>query len=354
MGGVGSGRWLRAGLLAGGGVLFGVLVWQIGPGAIASSFTRLGWALALVLVFPFALITAFDTLGWRYAFRRDRVPFGALVRARIAGEAVNGTTPTGSVGGEAVKAWLVRRDVSYAESVPSIVIAKTTITIAQAIFLLIGIVLAWTTLDLTGQILSGMVWLLIVEIVAVGGFFTAQVVGLVARGGRMLRWFGVVSDVSAAEELDGALRRYYRVQWRRFALSTAFHTVGWLLGALEAWAILWMLGVTPSLVTATVIEALGSGVRFASFMVPASLGAFEGANAAAFGALGFGASAGLAFSFVRRARQAVWIAIGVLVLAAMRWRDARTPSPPARPRRRSAPSAPRSRRAGRAAAAPDA
>jgi hypothetical protein len=76
-------------------------------------------------------------------------------------------------------------------------------------------------------------------------------------------------------------------------------------------------------VTATVIEALGAGVRFATFLVPASLGAFESANAAAFGAMGLGAGAGLAFSFVRRARQLVWIAIGMLVLAAMGWRARR-------------------------------
>ncbi len=79
--------------------------------------------------------------------------------------------------------------------------------------------------------------------------------------------------------------------------------------------------------TATVIEALASGVRFASFMVPANLGAIEGAYAATFGALGFGAAAGLAFSFVRRARQAVWIVVGLVVLLGMRWSQARTRVP---------------------------
>ena len=34
---------------------------------------------------------------------------------------------------------------------------------------------------------------------------------------------------------------------------------------------------------------------------------------------GFFHAAGLAFSFVRRARQVVWIAIGLLVLVAMGW-----------------------------------
>ncbi len=71
--------------------------------------------------------------------------------------------------------------------------------------------------------------------------------------------------------------------------------------------------------TATVIEALGAGVRFATFLIPASLGAFESANAAAFEAMGLGAGAGLAFSFVRRARQIGWIGVGLLVLVSMGW-----------------------------------
>jgi hypothetical protein len=67
---------------------------------------------------------------------------------------------------------------------------------------------------------------------------------------------------------------------------------------------------------ATVIEALASGVRFVTFFVPASLGALDGANAGAFAALGWTASAGLAFSLVRRARQAVWIGVGLGILLA--------------------------------------
>jgi hypothetical protein len=89
---------------------------------------------------------------------------------------------------------------------------------------------------------------------------------------------------------------------------------------------LWALDVKTSLATATAIEALGSGVRFATFLVPASLGPFEAANAAIFAALGFGVGAGLAFSLVRRARQVVWIAIGIVVLVLMRWAGARTPA----------------------------
>jgi len=315
-------RFVKPLLFVAGAVLLAVLIHRVGAEPILATLRALAWWQFVLVCLPHGVILAVDTLGWRFAFAQDRAPFWRLYGARLAGEALNVVTAVGSVGGEAAKAWLVRRDVSYAESVPSLVIAKTTIVIAQAIFLIVGIVLAWTALDVSGPVLRAMLWLLMIEVLAVGGFFGAQVAGLVRRAGRLLVWAGVTADAAAAESLDASLRHYYRHEWRRFAASTGFHTLGWLIGgALEATLMLWLLGVTSSVVTAMVIEALGSGVRFASFMVPAGLGVFEGANAAAFGALGFGAAAGLAFSVVRRARQVAWIVVGLLVLLGMRLSD---------------------------------
>jgi uncharacterized membrane protein YbhN (UPF0104 family) len=315
-------RFVKPLLFAAGATVLGILIHRVGTEPIAATLRALAWWQFAVICLPYGVIVAVDTLGWRFAFSRDRAPFWRLYGARLAGEALNVVTAVGSVGGEAVKAWLVRRDVRYAESVPSIVVAKTTIVIAQTIFLLVGIVLAWAVLDVSGAVIRGMLWLLAIQIVAVGGFFGVQLAGFVGRAGRVLAWLGVTTDAAAAERLDASLRHYYRHEWRRFAASTGFHTLGWLTGAaLEATLMLWLLGVTTSMTMAVVIEALGSGVRFASFMVPAGLGAFEGANAAAFGALGFGAAAGLAFSFVRRARQTVWIVVGLVVLLGMRLAD---------------------------------
>jgi hypothetical protein len=81
-----------------------------------------------------------------------------------------------------------------------------------------------------------------------------------------------------------------------FVLSVGCHFASWLLGAVEALLIARSLHVAASVTTATVVEALGSGVRFATFFVPAGLGTIESANAAAFAALGWAASDGVAFS----------------------------------------------------------
>ena len=296
------------------------LVAHVGTEALAAAFAELRWWQFLLVCLPYGLIMTIDTLGWRYAFSKGNVPFHRLLGARLAGDALNVATALASVGGEAVKAWLIRRDVPYEESVPSVVIAKTTITIGQALFLLIGIVVAWTTLPLESVVVRTMLWLLVVEILAVGGFVLAQLVGLVRRGGRLLTGLGVTADTSYAERLDDSLRRFYREDRRRLLLSTSFHLGGWLLGGVETYLMLKVLGIPAGLATAMVIEAFGSGVRFATFLVPASIGASEGANAAAFAALGFTASAGLAFSLVRRGRQAVWIVIGLLTLVTMRSR----------------------------------
>ncbi|MBI1734461.1 MAG: flippase-like domain-containing protein [Candidatus Rokubacteria bacterium] len=316
-------RALKTALLIAGVIILGYLVYRIGAGAIVDALAQLTWWQSTLICLPYALITAADTFAWRFAFAGGGAPYWRLYGARLAGEALNLVTAVGSVGGEAAKAWLIRRDVTYEESVPAVVIAKTTIVMAQAVFLVIGIVLAWIALPIDSEVLQGMLWLLVIEVVAVGGFVGVQIAGLVARMGRLLARLGVVAAPEYAAQLDRALRDYYRRDWRRLSLSVLFHTLGWLLGALEAFVMLWALAVPAGALAATVIEALGSGVRFATFLVPASLGAFEGANAAAFGALGYGAAAGIAFSLVRRARQAVWIVIGLLVLGAMRWRDGR-------------------------------
>ena len=311
-------RSLRAALFVGGVVLLAFLVARLGAGALVSALTRLSWWQLVLVCLPYGLIMAVDTLGWRYAFEGKPAPYPRLLAARTAGEALNIVTALGSVGGEAVKVWLLRPAIPYEESVPSVIIAKTTSTIAQVLFLTLGLILAETTVTINGQVVSAMLGLVALEALLVGGFLGTQLTGLVRRAGRLLAWAGLLAETSHAERLDASLRRFYRHRWPRFLLSVAFHLCGWILGVLETMVFLWVLDRPVGVGTAAVIEALGSGVRFATFLVPGSVGVLEGANAGLFAALGLGASTGLAFSLVRRARQVVWIGVGLLVLVAAR------------------------------------
>jgi uncharacterized membrane protein YbhN (UPF0104 family) len=311
-------RALRGLALVAGLIVLLVLVVRSGADSVWTSIRAVSPAQLALLCLIYGVSQVFDTIGWRCAFARARVPFLRLLAARSAGEAVNAVTVLGGVGGEPVKAWLVSEEASKEESVASVIIAKTAITAAQLVLLFVGTVLAVTTLDLDGLVVRAMLGLLVVESLAVGGFFAVQVTGVIGKSRRLLAAVGVPTAGVHVHRLDRALRRYYTKEWPRFLASVAWHFAGWLVAVVEAAYALHLVGAGSALSIAAVVEALGAGVRFLTFFVPASVGVLESANAAVFVALGFSASTGLAFTLLRRARQAIWVVAGILVLAAMR------------------------------------
>ena len=240
--------WLRLVLLAlGVGLLIGLVVGH-DPAAVFASLGQLSWRFVVILLFPAIPVMIFDTLGWRYAFLRDRVPFVALLRTRLVGEAFNLVTPTAALGGEGVKAWLLRDRLPLDESVPSVIIAKTTITLAQGVFLLLGIAVASLGFG-RSPLLLGMQWLLGLEVLALVAFIVVQTRGVVGWSVGQLERLGVRPEGAAptAARVDRTLRTFYRHTPRRLTLSIAFHLVAWLLGAVESYLILKFLGIPVSL-----------------------------------------------------------------------------------------------------------
>jgi uncharacterized membrane protein YbhN (UPF0104 family) len=303
-------RTLRIVLFSAGALILVALVYRLGAGSIASALHHVAWWQFALICLVHTLNVVVDASGWRYTLPPDRAPFWKLVAARCAGDSVNVLSAVAAVGGEAVKAWVLKRDVPYEESVPSLIISKTAEVVAQVLLLAVGLALAMTTHVVGHALRTAMVYLLVVEVIGVGGFLGVQVAGLVGRAGRLIR-------TQHVERLDEALRGFYRHEWPRFLAAVALYFVGWLLGAVQGFLILDSLGLPASLVSATIIEALWSAVRFTTFYIPASLGTLEGATAAAFTAFGFRPGAGLAFTLVRRASQAVWIGLGAVALMAL-------------------------------------
>jgi len=312
-------RWYRAALLACGVALLFYLVARIGPASVLSSFRELSWRLVLVAFFPCVLIKFFDVLAWRYAFPTARPPFSRLASTLLAGQAVTLTTPTGTLGGDAVRAWMLRDQVSLRESLSSLVIGKTTAVAAQGCFLLIGIVVARRSLPPDAPIVRVMGLLLLLQAIGVVGFVAVQMRGVMSGSHRFLARLGVSGGAAmgaAAEHIDEALASFYRRRPTRLVLSLVFHLLAWIASALEAWMILYFLGQPVSPATALVIEAFGAGIAFATFFIPGQVGVAEGGAVAVFIALGLSGATGLSFSLVRRVREVTWIGIGLLLLAA--------------------------------------
>jgi uncharacterized membrane protein YbhN (UPF0104 family) len=287
---------------------------------VLASFRTLSWRLLLVVVFPFGLITMLDTLGWRFAFRRDLAPFATLYSVRLAGEAVNIATPTASLGGEPVKAYLLRPRIPMEEALASVIVGKTTITLAQGCFLAVGLAVAWALLPLPGAVLHGMSGLLAIEALALAGFVMVQLWGIFGGGLRLFQTLGIAWGRRRADQLhqlDRAVAAFYRDHHRRLGFSVLFHFLGWMLGSFEVYLILLFIGMPVPLVTALVIDAFAAGIKFAAFLLPGGLGALEGGNMAIFTAMGLGAGIGLSFTLIRRLRELIWATAGFLLLSVL-------------------------------------
>jgi putative membrane protein len=313
-------KLLRILLLALGLAFLGALVAHNDPARILASIQQLSWRLGILVSFPAVLVIVLDTLGWRFAFLEDRVPFSTLLWTRLAGEAFNITTPTAALGGEAVKAWLLRGHAPLDERISSVVAAKTTITISQGVFLVVGVAFAWALVPQDSPLLHAMLWLLALEILMIAAFVALQVRGIFRSGQWLLERIGIrlLGHADTGHRIDRGLARFYRDAPRRLFLSIAFHLLAWLLGIFETYLMLRFLGVEVSLATATVIEALGAAVRFAAFLIPAGIGVLEGGYVASFVGLGLSATDAVSFGLVRRLREIVWVAVGLVLFAVLR------------------------------------
>jgi uncharacterized protein (TIRG00374 family) len=276
----------------------------------------LSWRLAIFMLVPYAVVSLLHTLAWRLVIAHRPPPLPRLFWVRLAGEALN--LGTASVGGEPVKAYLLRPWVPLTEASAAQFVDKTAITLGQVLFLAVGLAVALPSFDLSRDFVRAMVTLLAVQLVAVAGFVAVQRAGVGGWTQRVLARLGLAAGESGFARFDRTLSAAYRERRGGFLACVLVHLVGWVAGSLEVYLVLRWLDVDASLTTALAIDAFGTGIKFLAFAIPASLGVLEGGFMLVFAAFGLGSGLGLSFTLVRRLRMVVWSLAGLVVLGLLR------------------------------------
>ena len=302
------------------------LVWHIGPTSIINTAAQLGPLALCAILFPMVLVYGFEALGWRMTLGlyAQRVGFAQLFAIRMAGEAVNVTTPTAYIGGEPLKAYLLKRyDVPFVDGLASVVTAKTTMTIAQVLFILLGIGLSFWILGPSEHYVIAA--LASVGLLAFGAllFVIVQNFGLGMGGLRLLRacrirWQFLEERQAMLEELDSTIRRFYTDHRRTFCVALTTFFFAWLLEALEVYAILYYLDVPIDILTSVSIAALTVLIKGSMFFIPGSVGAQEAGYVLLLVAYGYPDVTGMTFALVRRFREILWIGIGLVCLVMLK------------------------------------
>lgn len=309
-------------LTAGLAVLFGV-IGTVDLAELWSRISKMGLTGFLIIVLVYAVGFSADVASWQVvlrAARSDATWFRRLFAIRAIGEAYNVITPAGSMGGEPVKIWLLKRDhdISIAESSTSLLVSKTAAMAALTAFTCGALMMAFLveTLTASQRLYSGMLVALLAFMIAVFVVLqTSGVIGATAvRTGRARFGHAVAPMMRTLRRFDVGLRKFYAREKWRFILSCAFATLGWVIGVVEIYAIFALLGDPITFTSALLIEAAVQLVRTLAFVVPAGLGAQEAAMLLAAEAIVGAPATGVAAAVVRRGRELVWIA-STLVLA---------------------------------------
>ena len=124
-------------------LLLGWAISSVDLTIVASLLIELGYGFILILII-YVLVTWLDTVAWQNNFKPEEAKQFSLWNLwciRQIGEAYNTITPLGTLGGEPVKAQLLkeRHGLSLKQGMVSQVIARTTFLIALLLFFVPGI-----------------------------------------------------------------------------------------------------------------------------------------------------------------------------------------------------------------------
>ncbi|MEN9728068.1 MAG: hypothetical protein RL434_2434 [Pseudomonadota bacterium] len=301
--------------------LLALLLSQVDFAALGQHLTQVGAAGFLGVVIVHAWSFWFDVVLWQLAFTSPRAALrhnGEFYLIRLIGEAYNNALPLASVGGEPVKAKLLRDHlgIDYTQSGVAFLVAKTANLIALVIFLAIGFafMLADMRFSAAYRTVAGMGL----------GFFAFSILILVVmqqtRAAPLFKrlmarradhpW--VARALAALAHFDDQLAACYRGAPRRFLWIVMLALITWLAGIVEIWIILKAVDAPVTLQEAWVVEAAVQLVRTAAFFIPSGLGVVDGSFVLVVGIITGSPGLGVLVAVVRRARDLLWIAAGFL------------------------------------------
>ena len=309
---------LGTNLLVGGGLLVYVLARFGRPALDTLSHPSVPLFLAFLLAAGAAMVAYAGR--WQLLLRglETRLTLGRLTLFRTAGQSLSALIPSGKLGGEPMRAYLLLADgVSGAHAIASVAVDRTLEMAAGAAFAcLYGFVL----LRRGVPALEGAMVTVVVSAAALG-----LAIAITVR--RLKRGAGLVTAVARATGLD----RLRVVQSQMGVLDAAEHATTRLLAQpgrlrrafatgilanvvvlVEYMLLLAAFGL-PASPLAVVAALFASGAAH-GLPVPGAVGVLEGAQMFIFGILGHRPEIGLAVGLVVRLRELVWILPGLLYL----------------------------------------
>lgn len=318
--------WLQGLIFVAGLSLLFFVLYKIGFGVIAETIGTVGWGFLIIAATNFSRHLIRATCIYLAIPKEHRnVRYHNVLAARLAGEAMNLMTFAGPILGEATKAAMLKKKVSFARSAAAVIVDDIMYYVSVALMMLTGVLLMALTFGANGKVIR---YTLIG--VAIGA--SVMLIGMflvIKYNARPLSF--VLSKLDARGWLPNAVtkrREYiheietnvYSVYNERPKLFYSLLGLGFLAhvtSVLEVYIALNLLnteGRIPTLTDAYVIESLTKVINAAFSFIPGVVGVYEGGNGIILKSLGYLTAIGVALALVRRGAILLWAAFGFAIL----------------------------------------
>ncbi len=304
--------------LAAGGALLAVVAGQVNIREVMTRSLQIGWGMAVILGLYFMAFLA-DTFSWQMTI--PCIPLNKLWlyrvwKVQLVGEALNNVIPAAGLGGEPVKAMLLKRRyaIGYSEGITSLILIQAIILTSLLLFISVGFVLALYSDKISNRSEAIAVAGLLVIGLGVAAVVLLPHARLSSRIGRLAARTGLGERLEVAlrhiGDIEKRLVDFYKSRRRRFLGALAMAVAPWILGVLEIYYASLFLGHPLSFAEAWIIESSVQMMRAAVPFIPGGLGVQEGVFVALLTAITGSPVLGGAIAMVRRFREIVWLAGG--------------------------------------------
>ncbi len=318
--------WLQAlAFLLGLGLLIFVIN-RVGVQPLFDALLRVGFGF-FVILFLSGLRHFLRTIAMRAAVPAEhrRISFRHAFAARLGGEAISFLTFTGPLLGEATKVALLRKRIPLTYGVPALVVDNLLYNLSVVFFVLSGACVMLMRYPLPPAV--SLVLLAIAAVAALG-----ILIAVIAAKRRVMLMTWIIDRLAQLRlspkvilkrrhhiyHLETKVYDFYKHHPGAFFLMIACNLLAHATSVVEVFLALKMLGFSPDVAQAYIIESLTKVINFAFAFVPGTIGVYEGGTEVILQkGLGFTPAAGLALALVRKAAIVSWTSIGLLVLT---WR----------------------------------
>jgi len=314
-------RWIQTALTAVGLGFLVYLIHRIGLAAVRDNLTHFGWWLALTCALGAAWLFLQAWAWWKIQDSFfERVPLLVLFRVKIISDAFNLILPSASMGGDAMRAFMIRERVPLRDGVPAVLFDKTIEFAASVLFLMSGLGLGLLFLRLPQAVVIPSVVSVattIAGIVLLVGIQRRGVTSSLLRLGavfpRARAW--IASRESQFHAMDENFRLLYAGRMTRAVPPLVLHLGSRMVGALEFMVILAVLGAPVNLVQALFISTIVTVGNTVFFLLPGQWGVMETVHILVVQSLGYPPAIGLSLSIIRRIRRLVLVGVAMILFA---------------------------------------